>query len=248
MHKIYALLIMTLVVKKADIILTGSEWTSDQISRRWPFSKLKIKTIYNGIKMPVKGCINKEVINKYNIDKPYILYLGLLKKHKNLANLIEAFVNAQSDLRGEYLLIIAGDLKSDETDLPSLINKKKQNKSIRLLGFVPGEDLPGLYSGASVFAFPSLSEGFGLPPLEAMSHGVPVISSNATCLPEVLKTAPMYFNPLSIADISKCIKRAIGNEKWRSDASIIGKEIASSYSWERTVEGCIRLYKSLLNN
>lgn len=247
LHKVYAVTIMTFVVKRADVIITVSEWTRRQICRLWPSSEEKIKTIYNGIKEPCDIINGREILKRhYKIEKPYILYLGLLKKHKNLSRLINAFSLAQDLLREQYLLIIAGDIKSDDVNLLEKISRNQYKDLIRLIDYVPRSRLPALYFNASLFVFPSLAEGFGLPPLEAMSYGVPVISSNATCLPEVLKDAPMYFDPLNIHDMSNCIKRALSDEKWRKSARVRGKKISLIYSWDKAVDQYIDIYYALL--
>jgi alpha-1,3-rhamnosyl/mannosyltransferase len=159
---------------------------------------------------------------------------------------VEAFAAAQSSLKGEYLLVISGDTKSDEDGLKQHIDGCPVKNLIRLTGFIPGADLPTLYSQASVFAFPSMAEGFGLPPLEAMSYGIPVIASNASCLPEVLKDAPLYFAPLNVDDMAACLERALSDSAWRQEAISKGTVVAAGYRWENTAREHLDLYQSLI--
>jgi len=245
-HKLYAKTMMGMVVKRADAIMTDSDWTKMDIYRRWPWAETKIKTVYCGVSEPQAHANPKQVLVRYGINKPYILYVGLLKRHKNITRLVESFAAAQRSLKGEYLLVISGDAKSDDAGLKDYIDGCSVRQLIRLTGFVPGADLPALYGQASVFAFPSMAEGFGLPPLEAMSYGVPVISSNATCLPEILKDAPLYFDPLNVEDMAACLERAVSDSAWRQEATRKGSAVAAGYRWEETARECLELYQSLL--
>lgn len=153
------------------------------------------------------------------LEKPYILYVGNDYPHKNLKRLKLAF----EKLRGnglDYELV--------------LITK-----------FVSEEELDNLYKNASLFVFPSLSEGFGLPPLEAMAHGVPVVSSNATCLPEILGDAALYFNPLDVNDMARAIKKTLSSDRVRKALIQQGFEQIKKYSWEKMAEETLKIYHKL---
>lgn len=245
-HRLYARLMLNAAVSKADRIITVSNWTGEDVARRWPKAKKKINVIHNGV-MPSPCTIGPDgVREKYGVDKPYILYVGLLKRHKNVKRLVEAFAAEQKKLKGEYLLVIGGNLSSDDDGLRELVNCSEEKHLIRLIGYVSEADLSALYDKASLFAFPSLIEGFGLPPLEAMSYAVPVISSNATCLPEILGDAPIYFNPRDIADIARALDRGLHDEEWREKAKTSGPATSAQYNWGLCARKHIEIYKSLL--
>jgi len=148
--------------------------------------------------------------------KPYVLYVGNDYPHKNLKRLKLAF----EKLRGDGL----------------------DYELVLITKFVSEEELDNLYKNASLFVFPSLSEGFGLPPLEAMARGVPVVSSNATCLPEILGDAAVYFNPLDVDDMAEKIKKTLSNDGVKKALIRKGLEQIKKYSWEKMAEETLELY------
>jgi len=243
-HKLYARLMMTLAVRRADHIMTDSEWTRRDLLRRWPDAAMKTEVVHNGIDPQLRRTIEPAVPAKYGITKPYVLYLGLLKRHKNITRLIEAFLAAQDELKGEFQLAIAGDPTSDDIGLRDVIVRRRSSEIVRLIGFIAPGDIAPLYSGATAFAFPSLAEGFGLPPLEAMACGTPVIASNASCLPEVLGGAPRFFDPRDVADMAASIVSAVRDEAWRFAAIERGYRTTAKYRWEDTALACLRAYSA----
>ena len=153
---------------------------------------------------------------------PYILYVGNDYPHKNLKRLKLAFGKLVKEYDVNYELI--------------LITK-----------FIGEEELDNLYRNASLFVFPSLSEGFGLPPLEAMARGVPVVSSNATCLLEILGDAALYFNPLDIEDMAEKIRKTLSDDRVKKALIQKGFEQIKKYSWEKMAEETLNLYKKCCN-
>jgi len=150
-------------------------------------------------------------------EKPYILYVGNAYPHKNLKRLNLAFEKLVKEHNLDYELILITE-------------------------FVSEEELDNLYKNAALFAFPSLCEGFGLPPLEAMARGVPVVSSNATSLPEILGDAALYFDPLDVDDIAEKIKKALTDENLRKKLIEKGLEQVKKYSWQKMAEETLELY------
>lgn len=250
-HKLYAKYMMALVVKRADAIITDSEYSKADIIRHWPYARPKITTVYCGINKNIPGAglgRIKEIRSRYRIEKPYLLYVGLLKRHKNIRRLISAFEKSQTVLKNEYALVIAGDTKTDQDNIPEWISREKIRSTVHFTGYVPGEDLSALYAGATSFVFPSLAEGFGLPPLEAMSCGIPVVASKATCLPEILGDAPCYFDPYDLDDITAKLVISCSDEVWRAGAVQKGYRVTARYDWQQTARACIAVYRSALGH
>jgi glycosyltransferase involved in cell wall biosynthesis len=182
------------------------------------------------------------------IKKPYLLYVGNAYPHKNLKRLILAFKKLVEDYNLDYQLVLVGGgdhfyrkLRRDTNlrMLPQFTNR------ILFLGFVSDKELDELYKNASLYVFPSLHEGFGLPPLEAMARGLPVVSSSATCLPEILGKAIIYFNPLDIDDMAEKIKKTLLDNRAKKDLIRKGYKQIKKYSWRKMAEETLEIYKNI---
>jgi len=176
--------------------------------------------------------------------KQFIMYVGRPTPHKNLARLIDAFVELQAT-HPNLLLVLAGkkdfNYKQHEAHV-----KKDGIKGVLFTDFIPDAQLRWLYEHCAAYVFPSLSEGFGLPGLEAMLHGAPVVSSNATCLPEVHGDAAQYFDPLDVHDMATKIAEVIDNETLRTDLIAKGKARAATFSWDRMATQTLEVYNRAL--
>ena len=184
----------------------------------------------------------KNLFKEYGITKPYLLYVGSVYPHKNIERLIEAVKKARKTVTNLSLVIICAR-NIFEQRLKSKIKTINAQSYIKLTGFVSDEDLAILYQQAEAFVFPSLSEGFGLPGLEAMACGCPVIASNATCLPEIYDNAALYFNPLKVTDIAQKIVRLVEDTRLRKDLIKKGHQQVKKYSWQKMAKEVIRGYK-----
>lgn len=177
-------------------------------------------------------------------DKRFIMYTGRPTPHKNLARLIDAFTLIQKD-HPELHLVLAG--KKDANYARHERRVLQQNvPNVVFAGFVSDGQLRWLYERCAAYVFPSLSEGFGLPGLEAMMHGAPVVSSNATCLPEVYGNAAHYFDPLSVSDMVTKISGVLDDETLRSNLIEKGRVQAAKYSWRRTAQQTLAVYEKAL--
>ena len=193
----------------------------------------------------------ERVRRKYGLPPDYLLYLGINKPHKNLARLIEAFSRlTHYALRithyvSRFTLIIAGAWDPRYPEPQQQAQALGLEEIIRFLGPVPEADLPALYAGATLFVFPSLYEGFGLPVLEAMACGVPVICSNTSSLPEIVGQAAIMVDPLDVDELTAAMDRVLGNQALREEMSGKGMMQAGRFSWERTARETLRVYESV---
>lgn len=180
---------------------------------------------------------------RYGLPADYVLYLGSNKPHKNLSGLVRAFVQLTPASVGGAELVIAGHW--DERFPQARLAAQGAPDRVRFLGPVAQADLPALYAGATLFVFPSIYEGFGLPPLEAMACGVPVACSNSSSLPEVVDDAALLFDPLDVEAISGALERACTDSALRADLAAHGLQRAQQFSWARTARQTLDLYDGL---
>jgi glycosyltransferase involved in cell wall biosynthesis len=180
-----------------------------------------------------------------------LLYAGNVKPRKNIPRLIEAFALVREELREhpqlkQLKLIIIGDELSKHPQLRHAVVKSRAQQDVRFLGFLPPQALSVFYARAAAFVFPSLYEGFGLPPLEAMALGTPVVTSNVSALPEVLGDAAVYVNPENVFDISRGIRLALLDDKLRAQLQQRGFEQVKHFSWENSVRRVLEIYRAQL--
>ena len=196
----------------------------------------------------------KRVRHKYTLPEDYLLYLGINKPHKNLVRLIDAFsrithhVSRFTFHASRFTLIIAGAWDSRYPEPQQRVEALGLENVVRFLGPVPEADLPALYAGAALFVFPSLCEGFGLPVLEAMACGTPVVCSNTSSLPEIVGEAALTFNPLDVTEMAAKIEEASGNEVLREEMRDKGLQQAAKFSWEKTARETLKIYREVANH
>lgn len=238
-------------IKKSQKIITVSEFVKGEIIDRYRVSPKKIGVVYNGIDEKCCPITNprplKKAMAKYGIGKPFILYVGQQRRHKNLLTLLEAFkmLDEKHEFTDKYQLVFAGKKDPRFPELSERISRLKLSRKAIFTGFVTDQDLSALYNAATIFAFPSFSEGFGLPPLEAMACGTPVIASNATSLPEILGTAAAYFRPDNILDLYQTLTKVLTDGRLRQQMAAAGTKQAAKYSWQKTAEQTLAIYKSV---
>jgi glycosyltransferase involved in cell wall biosynthesis len=231
---------------RSSRIMTVSEASKRDILRYFRVPEGKIDVIHNAIDerfglMPAEEEIAR-VRERYQLNDPFVLYAGNIKPHKNLERLIEAFhMLRRGDLEHVKLLII-GDEISKYATLRRAVHRYKLHKHVRFFGFVPDETLAVLYRLASVFVFPSLYEGFGLPPLEAMASGTPVVTSNVSSLPEVVGDAALLVDPYEPEAIAHAIRQVLTDQALREDLVRRGLERVGLFSWDRSVRRVREIY------
>ena len=189
------------------------------------------------------------ILERYQIRYPFLLYAGSIRPQKNIPRLIEAFAVVRSALENhggyrDLRLIIIGDEISRHPDVRRAVIHSRVEDCVRFLGFLPFETLRIFHELATAFVFPSLYEGFGLPPLEAMASGTPVIASEVSSLPEVVGGAAMLVNPENVFDIARGITEVLLNDGLRQELIHKGRAQASRFSWARTAEQVLSLYEA----
>jgi glycosyltransferase involved in cell wall biosynthesis len=242
-------------LSRADRILAVSHSSKRELSRVFGVPEEKIEVVYNALDerflrepMPTDA---DRVLERHAVTDPFVLYAGNIKPQKNLPRLIEAFAVAKADLRDhpQYAglkLLLIGDSAEEHSDLRRAVLRSRVQGEVRFLGFVPHSVLRVFYSRAEAFLFPSLYEGFGLPPLEAMAHGTPVLTSSASSLPEVFADAALLVNPENVFEIARGIRQILTENITREALIRRGHDLVRKYSWERSADQVREVYRSVV--
>jgi glycosyltransferase involved in cell wall biosynthesis len=188
------------------------------------------------------------LFERYQVDYPYLLYAGTIRAQKNIPRLVEAFAVLRGELDTHPIykklrLIIIGDELSKHPQLRRTVIQSRVENLVRFLGFVPIEMLRAFYKNAAAFVFPSLYEGFGLPPIEAMACGTPVVASNVSSLPEVVGDAAMVVNPENVFDIARGIREILLDEFLRRRCVQLGMQQLRQFNWKQTAEQVAETYR-----
>ena len=242
-------------LERAASIVAVSKFTRNDIIRIYRIRPQKIEVVYNAIDERFRRGhatqADRELIaQRYQVNYPFLLYAGNIKAHKNVVRIIEAFSALKATLAKEsrfpdLKLIIIGDELSKHPDLRRTVIKGAVQNDVRFLGFVPIEVLRIFYDAAKVFVFPSLYEGFGLPPLEAMAHGTPVVASNLTSLPEVVGNAAVLVNPENVFEIMRAVHRVLVDQPLREQLKARGYEQVRKFSWEASAARMLEIYREI---
>ena len=247
---VYARSSLWIATHRATRVLTVSETSKRDILRYFHVPESKIDVIYNAIDERLGEAPSDaemaQVRERYQLNDPFVLYAGNIKPHKNLERLIEAFHTLRRGGLENVKLLIIGDEISKYATLRRTVHRYKLHKHVRFFGFVPDATLAILYRLARVFVFPSLYEGFGLPPLEAMASGTPVITSNVSSLPEVVGDAAMLIDPYEPDAIAGAMRRVLMEDRLRDDMRERGLARAREFSWDRSVRRVRQIYEEVL--
>jgi glycosyltransferase involved in cell wall biosynthesis len=226
-------------VKQAQRVLTGSEFSRKELFRFYRVDQSRVIVIPYGVGSefhPVAdetdNAVEQARMSRYGIHRPYILALGNIHPRKNLARLLDAYVRLQQQRESLPAMVWAGLERWDSGELI----RRADRAGVILPGFVAQEDLPALYRQAAMLVYPSLYEGFGLPVLEAMACGTPVVTSNTTSLPEVAGEAALKVDPTEVTDITQAMERLLGDNSLRKELRQAGLERAKRFTWTRTAQ------------
>jgi len=247
----YARTSMWVATHRSSRVLTVSEASKRDILEYFHIPESKIDVIYNGIDerfwSPPDPEDSDRIRERYQLDGRFVLYAGNIKPHKNLERLIDAFHTLRNSQGfDDVKLLIIGDEISKYATLRRAVHKHKLHKHVRFFGFVSNQTLAVLYRLAAVFVFPSLYEGFGLPPLEAMASGTPVITSNVSSLPEVVGDAALLIDPYQPDAIASAMERVLNDAGLRDDLRARGLRRAREFSWDHTARRVRAIYDEVL--
>jgi glycosyltransferase involved in cell wall biosynthesis len=234
-------------LKKARLILCVSENVRDLTAEKFKISPERLFVVYNGVGEnfhPVAlDHVHSVLKNTYGIYHPYILYVGELVARKNIIRILEAFNHFRHEVRSDTKLVLAGTRTWPSEGIDETIERLKLKDHVIELGYVNNQDLPVLYSGAEMFVFPSLWEGFGIPVIEAMACSTPVLTSNNSALPEVAGGAAVLIDPYSVEDIASGMYKLFSDATLRQSLRAKGLERAKFFTWRRTAQQTLEAYK-----
>jgi glycosyltransferase involved in cell wall biosynthesis len=243
------------VLREAERIFAVSNFTRNEIENLFEIPRDRIEVVYNAIdERFLRGhttAADRDLIGeRYQVTYPFLLYAGRISPHKNVVRMIEAFSALKGELEKDQLypdlkLIIIGDDLSGNPDLRRTVVRSGVQNDVRFLGFIPIESLRIFYDAAKIFIFPSLYEGFGLPPLEAMAHGTPVVTSNVSSLPEVVGNAAVLVNPENVFEIMRALHRVLADQDLRERMKARGYEQVKRFSWEASVRRILSVYRQI---
>lgn len=244
-------MMLPLAARRAAAVITISQSARRDLLRILKIPPEKIHIVYGAAPQHFEPVTSPaelaRIRQKYKLPEQFLLYVGTLEPRKNLSRLVRAFSRLKE--QGQpHKLVLAGPWGWSMNDFQQQIERLELNDSVQMLGYIPDEDLPGLYSLATVFVFPSLYEGFGLPPLEAMACGTPVLSSKNSSLAEICGDAAYLVDPLDEESLVAGLQRVLGDETLRAELGEFGRRRAGEFSWERAARETAAVYDQVLKS
>ncbi len=237
-------------LSRGDRIISDSQNTKTDLMEYFDVDGRKIRVVYPGVAETFRDRLPKSELDRklaeFEIERPYLLFVGNPKPHKNLDNVIKAYARALEIHPFEADLVCVGDRSGIEFKVRQRASQLGLADRLHLLGHVDDEALPALYQGATLFLFPTLYEGFGLPVVEAMASGLPVVTSNTSALKEVAEGYAHLVNPLDVEEIAKAIAQCMADQDHREALVKLGLRRAEDFRWSRTAEQTLEVYNSAL--
>lgn len=237
-------------LSRGDRIISDSQNTKTDLMEYFDVDGRKIRVVYPGVAETFRDRVPKSELDRilagFEIERPYLLFVGNPKPHKNLDNVIKAYARALEIHPFEADLVCVGDRSGIEFKVRQRASQLGLADRLHLLGHVDDVALPALYQGATLFLFPTLYEGFGLPVVEAMASGLPVVTSNTSALKEVAEGYAHLVNPLDVEEIAKAIAQCMADQDHREALVKLGLRRAEDFRWSRTAEQTLEVYNSAL--
>jgi glycosyltransferase involved in cell wall biosynthesis len=243
-------LLVPFSMRRAEKVITVSHSAKRDILTHYNIPETKVAVTHEAAARHFRQLdqvqARAEIKTRYGIDADFVLSVGNLQPRKNVRGLIEAYAQMPASLRGRYKLVIVGQALWHHSDIYQAVADRGLLADVIFTGYVPERDLVLLYNAASLFAYPSLYEGFGLPVLEAMACGTPVVTSCVSSLPEIAGDAALLVDPADVAAISSAVTRVLSDPELAQRLSAAGLERARSFSWQRTALETLRVYRQAL--
>ncbi len=242
-----------IAAQRADAIIAVSESTKKDVVNFLNLPKDKVDVIYEGVDVNFYRPISKDqkvdlIRERYGLEKDFLLFVGTLEPRKNIEGVIKAFLQVTKKTKKQYNLVVGGTKGWHYKSIFELVQKMNLHREVIFTGYVPEEDLPYLFNAASVFVYPSFYEGFGIPPLEAMACGTPLVTSNISSLPEVVADAGLLVDPFSTDEIADAIIRVLTDQNLCSELARKGRKRAQLFSWEKAAKETLAVYRRVAEN
>jgi glycosyltransferase involved in cell wall biosynthesis len=235
--------------RQADAVITVSECSRVDLMQHLQLPLARIHSTSEGIDPKFRPAADDqrcaEALARYGIDRPYILYVGSLNARKNIGRLFAAYKQLL-DQHPTIKLVVGGKRQWQAGEIDTALNRFNLHGAVHFTGYIADGDLPAIYSAAEVFVFPSLYEGFGLPPLEAMACGTPVVTSNVSSLPEVVGDAALTVDPYDVNALAAAIGRLLTDTSLRRELRVRGLAHAAQFTWERSARETLAVYEDVL--
>ncbi|MGD1046278.1 MAG: glycosyltransferase family 1 protein [Bacteroidota bacterium] len=244
-RRLYKQAVIKRSVQLCDAILTGSEATKKEMIKYLPHSAHKTSVVLYGLEESFAQVQDNTILSsikaKYQLATPFILHVGTIEARKNIVRIVRAFAQGRKNHQWKQRLVLVGTPGYGFDEIEKTIVEERVEDSVTITGYVDNNDLSGIYSLADALIYPSLYEGFGFPPLEAMKCGCPVVASYMTSLPEVIGDAGILINPYSENEIFDALHRVITDKKLHDKLVQKGKDRVRQFTWKKTVEGILQV-------
>ncbi len=233
------------IVKRAEGVIVPSESTRKDAIEILGLKPERVHVIYHGVSNAYFGnpSLSAATAAKYNLTRPYILFVSTIEPRKNLDRLLDAYSGLSAEIRDEFELIVVGPVGWASAETLQRLNSGE--RGVRYLGYVPEEHLPGITAGASLFVYPSLYEGFGFPVAQAMAAGAPVLTSGVSSLPEVVGDTARLVDPYSVDEIRRALADLLLSPSVRQEMSRRGRERARMFQWAECAQKSLRFFETV---